>query len=221
MGAKTGLLMYADGDIPGLLRHAEAPDPDRTSALVRRSYPDAAIERWQGSTLYNGVYPPPGRAYAGSWPGLDVLADRRLMIDSPSQLPEHLVAAGAGRLPRTARHAQRGRLARLRRVGGRPPAPLPEPVPRQRRDREHRHPAPLRTALLGLADRPADVIPWPGEEQDPYPLPFHPLELGEVALRSLCGFIQEGYPEPDDVDAEAISLLGFRMGDGAIPPRSL
>ncbi|MFI2672088.1 DUF6928 family protein [Streptomyces albidoflavus] len=60
-------------------------------------------------------------------------------------------------------------------------------------------------------DRPADVTPWPGAEQDPYPLPFHPLELGEDALRSLCGFIQEGYLEPDDVDAEAISLLGFAI----------
>ncbi|WP_420719947.1 DUF6928 family protein [Streptomyces sp. NA13] len=47
------------------------------------------------------------------------------------------------------------------------------------------------------------------------------MELGEDALRSLCGFVQEGHPEPEDVDAEAISLLGFRTGDGAIPPRSL
>lgn len=97
MGAKTGLLMYADGDIPGLLRHTGAPDPDRTSALVRRSFPDAAIERCQGSNLYSGVHPPPGRADAGSWPGVDVLADQRLMIDTPSQLPEHLVSASAGR----------------------------------------------------------------------------------------------------------------------------
>ncbi|WP_405605221.1 DUF6928 family protein [Streptomyces sp. NBC_01410] len=42
----------------------------------------------------------------------------------------------------------------------------------------------------------------PGEDEEPYPLPFHPLDLGEEALRALCGFIQEGRPEPDDVDAD-------------------
>ncbi|MGW8998032.1 DUF6928 family protein [Streptomyces koyangensis] len=60
-------------------------------------------------------------------------------------------------------------------------------------------------------DRPAGVISWPDEDEEPYPLPFHPLELGEDALRSLCGFIQEGYPDPDDVDAEAVGLHGFEI----------
>lgn len=173
MGAKTGLLMYADGDIPGLLRHAEAPGPDRTSALVRRSYPDAAIERWQSSTLYNGVYPPPGRAYAGSWPGLDVLADRRLMIDSPSQLPEHLVAAGAGRrLVLHAMHSVVDWLAfavwedghLLRSLSLSPDSGVIENIGT---------PLPFEQPYWA-GDRPADVIPWPGEEQDTYPLPSTP-----------------------------------------------
>ncbi|MGW4374905.1 DUF6928 family protein [Streptomyces albidoflavus] len=188
MGAKTGLLMYADGDIPCLLRHAGAPDPDRTSALVRRSYPDAAIERWEGSTLYNGVYPPPGRAYAGSWPGLDVLAGRRLMIDAPSQLPEHLVAAGAGRrLVLHAMHSVVDWLAfavwedghLLRSLSLSPDSGVIENIGT---------PLPFEQPYWA-GDRLAEVIPWPGEEQDPYPLPFHPLELGEDALRSLCGFV--------------------------------
>ncbi|MFI1851791.1 DUF6928 family protein [Streptomyces sp. NPDC020480] len=62
-------------------------------------------------------------------------------------------------------------------------------------------------------ERPADVVPWPDEDDEPYPLPFHPLELGEDALRALCGFIQEGRPEPDDVDADGIELHGFRVRD--------
>ncbi|MFJ7019687.1 DUF6928 family protein [Streptomyces sp. NPDC101117] len=52
-------------------------------------------------------------------------------------------------------------------------------------------------------DRPADVIPWP----------FHPLELSEDALRALCGFIQEGRPQPDDVDADNLRLHGFQVRD--------
>lgn len=39
------------------------------------------------------------------------------------------------------------------------------------------------------------------------------MELGEDALRALCGFVQEGCPEPDDVDADAIELYGFHARD--------
>jgi hypothetical protein len=44
-------------------------------------------------------------------------------------------------------------------------------------------------------------------------LPFHPLELGEEALRGLFGFVVEGRPDPDDIDAETVSLRGFRVTD--------
>jgi hypothetical protein len=56
------------------------------------------------------------------------------------------------------------------------------------------------------------VEPMPGwPDQDPYPLPIHPLELGEEALRAFLGFIIEGYPHPHDVDAEAVHLQGFQV----------
>jgi hypothetical protein len=32
-------------------------------------------------------------------------------------------------------------------------------------------------------------------------------------LRALFGFVIEGYPHPDDVDAEAVHLHGFRVTD--------
>jgi hypothetical protein len=59
---------------------------------------------------------------------------------------------------------------------------------------------------------PIDPAPgWP--IQEPYPLPFHPLDLGEEALRALFGFVVEGYPHPGDIDAEAVHLHGFRVTD--------
>ncbi|MFI5490675.1 DUF6928 family protein [Micromonospora echinaurantiaca] len=61
---------------------------------------------------------------------------------------------------------------------------------------------------------PPSVKPAPGRpNQGPYPLPFHPLELGEEALHSLFGFIVEGRPKPDDIDTEAVHLHGFRVTD--------
>jgi hypothetical protein len=54
-----------------------------------------------------------------------------------------------------------------------------------------------------------DIDPEDGEE--PYPLPFHPLQLGEDALRGLFGFVLEGEPAADDVDIRAVRLLGYTI----------
>lgn len=134
------------------------------------------------------------------------------MIDLPSQLPKHLVAASAGR--RLVLHAMHsvvdwlafavwedGRLVRSLSLS--PGSGIIENIGQ-----------PLSFELPYWAEeRPADIAPWPGDKEEPYPLPFHPLELGEDALRALCGFIQEGRPEPDGVDADAIELHGFHTQD--------
>ncbi|MGW7645036.1 DUF6928 family protein [Streptomyces bobili] len=212
MGAKTGLLVYADGDVPELLRRVGAADRDRTATMVRRLYPGWEVEEREGSNLADGVYPPKGTVYAASWPGVEVIGDRGMMIDLPSQLPEHLVAASAGR--RLVLHNMHsvvdwlafavwedGRLVRslslapddgiMENIGE--PFPFEQPY--------------------WAGEHSADVIPWPDEDEEPYPLPFHPLDMGEDALRALCGFIQEGRPKANDVDADHIRLHGFRVGD--------
>ncbi|WP_033225995.1 MULTISPECIES: DUF6928 family protein [unclassified Streptomyces] len=218
MGAKTGLLLYADGEAPERLRRAGAADHGRTAAMMRQLYPGWEIEEREGTSLPDGVYPPEGRVCAASWPGVEVIGDQRLMIDLPSRLPEHLVAASAGR--RLVLHAMHsvvdwlafavwedGRLVRslslspdsgvMENIG----QPLPFELP------------------YWSGDRPADVMPWPDEEETPYPLPFHPLDLGEDALRALCGFVMEGLPAPDDVATDAIELHGFlvRTPDALAP----
>ncbi|MEU0492456.1 hypothetical protein ABZ249_24770 [Nocardiopsis sp. NPDC006139] len=217
MGAKTGLLVYADGDTAELLRRVrpDAADRERTDALVRRLHPGAEVAADGGYNLAEGSYPPEGTVNAGVWPGLDVICGRAFMCDRPSELPAHLVAASAGR--RLVLHAMHsvvdwlafavwedGRLLRSFSVSpdGGVMEDIGEPLPFE---------APYRSG-----DRPADVVPWPGEEE-PYPLPFHPLELGEDALRALCGFVKEGMPEPDDADAFAIRLHRYRVRFPADP----
>lgn len=66
-------------------------------------------------------------------------------------------------------------------------------------------------------ERRAEVIPWPDGDDEPYALPFHPLEMGEDALRALCGFIVEGRPDPGAVDADTIRLHGFPVRDPDAP----
>ncbi|GAA5017531.1 DUF6928 family protein [Streptomyces siamensis] len=216
MGAKTGLLVYADGDVPSLLRQVGTADHARTSAMMRGLYPGWEIAPREGRELWEGVCPPKGTAYAASWPDVEVIGDQRVMIDFPSQLPEHLVAASAGR--RLVLHAMHsvvdwlafavwedGRLVRSLSLS--PGSGIMENIGE-----------PLSFEQSYWAgDRPAEVIAWPGREDKPYALPFHPLELGEDALRGLCGFVLEGRPEPDDVEGDSIVLHGFHVRDPHAP----
>ncbi|MFI6486055.1 DUF6928 family protein [Streptomyces sp. NPDC050564] len=52
------------------------------------------IEECDGSNLRGRRVPPKETAYTASWPGLEAISDQRVMIDFPSQLPEHLSRPG-------------------------------------------------------------------------------------------------------------------------------
>ncbi|MFD7730279.1 DUF6928 family protein [Kitasatospora phosalacinea] len=217
MGARTGLLAHSDGAVPPLLRQAvgAAPDRGRTDALVRRLYRGWTVEPGDGPcALFEAVYPPEGQAYAGSWPGVDLVCDRRFMLDRPSRLPSELVATGPGR--RTVLHAMHsvvdrlafavwedGRLVRslsvspdggvVEDIGDRLPFELP----------------------YWAGGHP--VEPWPEDEDGRlYPLPFHPLELGEEALHALLGFNVEGHPS----DADGIEVLPYLVGEPGAAQRA-
>ncbi|WP_308364267.1 hypothetical protein [Streptomyces sp. ISL-86] len=215
MGAKTGLLAYADGDIPAALRQGSEAGIAETTDLVGRLYPGWGMEAAEGEILDEGTYPADGLTYAASFPGVDIVCDRRLMIDRPSQLPEHLVAASAGR--RMVLHAMHsvvdwlafavwedGRLVRSLSLSpdGGVIEDIGEPFPCER--------------PYWAGGHPVEQDPdW--EDEAPYPLPFHPLELGEEALRAFFGFILEGRPAPDDVDPDDVRLQGFRLTAPAGP----
>jgi hypothetical protein len=58
---------------------------------------------------------------------------------------------------------------------------------------------------------------WAGEHpvevdegEAPYPLPFHPLELGEAALESLFGYHLEGFMDEALLKPETIPLVRYR-----------
>ncbi|MEE1813740.1 hypothetical protein PUR59_01620 [Streptomyces sp. SP18ES09] len=60
----------------------------------------------------------------------------------------------------------------------------------------------------------------PEWHEEPYALPFHPSELGNEALRAFFGFLPEGTPSPEDVDPDAVPLLGFRLFADSNEPSS-
>jgi hypothetical protein len=211
MGAKTALLAFTDGDLRPALLGATRCDPTEAEELVREVHPGYDVTPIGDGTLFDDTNPPDDITYVTVLAGAELLCDGRLVLDRPSQLPEYLRKAGAGR--RIIMHGMHsvvdwlcfavwedGTLVRslslspdsgiMENIG--------EPFDFERPYWAGEHP----------------VEPEPGwQDQEPYPLPFHPLELGEDALRALFGFIIEGSPHPDDIDAEAVHLHGFRVTD--------
>jgi hypothetical protein len=210
MGAKTALLAFADGDLRPAMRAATRSERTEVERLVRRIHPGYLVESADDGTLFDDLYPPDDITYATVLPGAELFCDQRLVLDRPSELPEHLRDAGAGR--RIIMHGMHsvvnwlsfavwedGDLVRsLSLSDGGIEENIGEPY-----DFE---------LPYWAGEHPVRPVPgWP--HQEPYPLPFHPLDLGEEALRALFGFIVEGYPHPDDINAEAIHLHGFRVTD--------
>lgn len=210
MGAKTALLAFAEGHIRPALLGATRADRAATEALVRRAHPGYNVEPTDDGTL-DATYPPDDITYATTLPGAELLCDRRLVLDQPSELPEHLLKAGAGK--RIIMHGMHSVVdwlcfavwedgVLIRSLSLSPDGGIRENIG-QPFDFE---------APYWAGEHPVEPIPgWPSE--GPYPLPFHPLELGEEALRTLFGFILEGYPHPNDIDATSVHMHGFRVTD--------
>jgi hypothetical protein len=207
-GAKTALLAFADGDLRPALLGATRSERAEVERLVRQLYPGYLVASADDGTLSDDLYPPDDITYATVLAGAELLCDRRLVLDYPSELPEHLRNAGAGR--RIIMHGMHsvvdwlcfavwedGRLVRSLSLS--PGSGIRENIGE-----------PYEFEVPYWAGEHS-VPGWP--DWQPYPLPFHALELGEEALRALFGFVVEGRLRPDDLDVEAVHLHGFRVTD--------
>ncbi|MBC6457493.1 hypothetical protein HKK72_06215 [Actinomadura sp. HBU206391] len=210
MGAKTALLAFTERDIRPALLGATRSERAETEMLVRQVHPGYDVEPVDDSTLWN-TYPPDDITYATKLAGAEVFCDLRLALDRPSELPEHLRKAGEGR--RIIMHGMHSVVdwlsfavwedgVLIRSLSLSPEGGIQENIGK-----------PYDFELPYWAgNHPVEPVPgWPDE--GPYPLPFHPLELGEEALRALFGFVVEGYPDPDDIDPAGVHLHGFRVTD--------
>ena len=199
--------MYADGDVAGALRDAGELDRAATDALVARLLPGLAVVAVGDGNLGSSVNPPAGLLYAGVFEGLTIICAAELGEIRPGDLRPGWLAEGAGR--RVVLHSMHsvsdflgfavwgadGTLERALCVspddgvvedGG-------ERLAFERAYWDGRHPV------------EAD------EDEEPYPLPFHPLDLGEDALAALCGFVIVGGPPEGMPDPGRVPLAGFRL----------
>jgi hypothetical protein len=212
MGAKTAILAYADGDAREVLRGRPTLDRAAALGLVGRVFPGRIVEQVFVGSLDDG-YPEEGVANVGCFPGLEVICERNLQVDPPSQLDRRLVEASAGRrlylhmmhsVVDWAAFALWEDTRLVRSLSAWPDGGIVENIGAQL----------AFEAPFWAGERPAVIDPDPDEP--PYPLPFHPLELGEEALRWFFGFVYEGEPRPGDLDPSEVALVGVRLGP---PPR--
>lgn len=206
MGAKTWMLAYTNGDAPARLRAGPALDRAATENLVARLFPREVLTPIDGDASLAWTCPPDDEVVAGCFPGVSFVAAKEFGLDRPSRLERRFLEGASGST--VILHAMHsvvdwfawaawkdGKLQRSLSVS--PDSGVIEDVG-TRADFE---------APYWAGERPATN---PDEEADTYPLPFHPLDLGEEALLALFDYQLEGEVTADSLDPETVPLLRFR-----------
>lgn len=208
MGAKTWMLVYSNGNPGEVLAAKPLLDREATAALAQKLFPAERLDPLEdGDLLYTN--PPDGELRVGSFPGAAIVAAKEFAIDRPSELPPHFLDPSLGNTVHLhAMHSvvdwfafaiwRDGVLQRslsvspdsgvIEDIGTRLPFELPY--------WDGRHPA----------IDPDDLE----ESEDPYPLPFHPLELGEAALLEFFGYQIEGVADVSLHEPDETALMSFK-----------
>lgn len=213
MGAKDWFICYAAGDVSSLLATRPAFDRAATEAVVRRLFATHTVITDEDGTLGN-ANPEDDLVYAAVWPGMTIVCTGDVALDRPSQLDARFLAEAAGRT--TYVHAMHSVVDWFGLGVWGPDGQLQRALSISGGNEE-------------IIENTGEYLPfeepfWAGEfpatddEEEDYPFPFHPLELGEAALDNLFGFVFEGYTGMsygDTVDPLEVTLAGFRLTPNA------
>src|SRR5579863_10250764 len=91
VGAKTWMLVYAEGNALAALRGGHQPDRDATLQLATRLFPRDKLEPiGEGDLSY--TCPPDDELHAACFPRVSILAAKEFGIDYPSKLPESFIS---------------------------------------------------------------------------------------------------------------------------------
>ncbi|THV28442.1 DUF6928 family protein [Glycomyces paridis] len=202
MGSKSAVVYLGEGLPADALRALPEPDMERSTLLAAELLggPVAALEP---RPLSEAVWPERGTVVAGCFPGFDLVAHQDLALDRPSDLSAWIAdLSPSGDAYGVFMHSVVDFGAFAVWEGGE-----------------------LRRSLSlspdsGVMDDLGEHFPfeapfWAGyramDHAPEYPLPFHPLDLGNEALASCFGFTVEGVPPVGGVDAEKLLVPAFRL----------
>jgi hypothetical protein len=217
MGAKTWMLVYADSSAREALEARPELDREAAFQLARKLFPGETLEPLGDGDL-SYTCPPDDELYIGCFAGVSIIAAREFGIDYPSALARAFIdAGGSGMVYLHAMHSvvdwfafavwSSGTLIRSLSL------------------------SPDSGILEDIGQRfPFEEPYWSGQhpavdddEAHDYPFVFHPLELGEAALKVLFGYQLVGFVEPGH-EPESIPLVRYKRTGGRwwdVGPRRL
>lgn len=205
MGAKTWMLVYADGSARSALAAHPVLDRVATAQLATRLFPGERLEEREDGDLSN-TCPPNDEILIGCFTGVSVIAAKEFSIDKPSKLPERFIKAGGnGIVQLHAMHSAVDWFAYAQWKDGNLQRSLSL--------------SPDNGVVEDVGKRMAFEEPyWAGahpaidKDEDPsgYPFPFHPLDLGEAALSNLFGYQLEGSIDGTLLEPDAIPLMRYK-----------
>ncbi len=201
MGAKTWMLVTSSGSATETLSKRPNLDRDAAIAYAQSLFPNETLSQIEDGDLYY-TNPPDNQLFVGSYGDVKVIAASEFGIDYPSKLPEKFVPKmGCATLHAmhslvdwfAFAHWDNGKLRRALSL------------------------SPDSGVMEDIGERLTFEKPyWDGEfpavddeEDDDYPFPFHPLELGEAALLNFFGYQIEGYADQNLIEPEDFPLIQF------------
>jgi hypothetical protein len=209
MGAKTWMLVYSDGDAAEKLKAVSSLDREATNKLVEKLFPNEKLEPIEEGDL-SYTNPPDEIVYAGCFGDVSVVAAKEFAGDYPSKLDTRFInASTAKNVYLHAMHSvvdwfafakwQDGELRRALSLS--PDCGILENVGSK-----------LEFELDYWEGKYPAIDPEDDDEEG-YPFVFHPLELGEAALKSFFGYQLEGCIDDTLIEPEEITLLGYRRSN--------
>ena len=202
MGAKTCLVAQTQGDARRILAEYPEVQESATASFVAALFPDAGFGAPVAADL-SYTYLSDKSVAAGCFPGLRIVVAAEVAIDRPSELHPRFIAE-KGLTVLHAMHSVSDWFAfavwkdgvLIRSLSVAPDEGVIENIG-ERLDFEKPYWEGARPAIE------------PDEEPDGYPLPFHPLELGEEALCNFFGFQLEGFVDATLLEPQRIPMLRF------------
>jgi hypothetical protein len=205
MGAKTWMLVFANSNAREALAAKPQLDREATQKLANTLFPGEKLEPIGDGDL-SDTCPPDDELYIGCFPGVSVIAAEEFGIDYPSKLPKKFIAAGgSGTVTLHAMHSVVDWFAYATWANGKLVRSLSL--------------SPDNSIMEDIGSRlPFEEPYWSGEhpavdsdeEEDAYPFPFHPLDLGEATLKDRFGYQLEGYIDASLLKPESIPLVRYK-----------
>jgi hypothetical protein len=205
MGVKAWFIAYSDEEPKNLFAGDRDLDEAASEGLARRLFPDAALTRQENCTF---GFPNPGRGelLVGCYPHVRIVAHKDLANDHPSRIAPRWVDPALGRHAYVhATHSvvdwfafalwRDGRLVRSLSL-----SPDDDVIEDKGEMLDFEKP-------FWAGEHPVETE----EDEQPYPLDFHPLDLASAAMQSTLGFALEGWPKDWVCNPDELPVLAFSV----------